>query len=292
MSRMPGERFSGLYVQHEDPAPDSGRARHRVGALFGEAVFNDRTELLARYLGQELGVPVPGDGKYASHWQQFIRECRTSDFLDTVTLVYRYLYWHVSDGIADWWRDAVRHIFTEQNLAYEIDDFGGVHPVVDREFQKNRASAVAALQPHRYQNVRDLLESASSSLGAKPPNYKLAWRATFSAVEGLFGLMFPYVRLTADEIERRLQPLVQGAYEGDATAQQAAQSMLAVFKEWVEASRNYIHQPGNAEPAQPPADVAVLAISCGASLLRWLAGLDEDRQRELDGGTSAASDQR
>ena len=58
--------------------------------------------------------------------------------------------------------------------------------------------------------------------------------------------MFPYVRLTADEIERCLRPIVERAYEGDATAQKAA-------------------------------DVTILAISHGASLLRWLAGLDEDR---------------
>jgi hypothetical protein len=275
---MTGERFSGLYVQHEVPAQDSGRARHRVGALFGETVFNNRTELLARYLGQELGVPVPGDGRYSSHWHQFIRDCGTREFLDTVTLVYRYLYWHVSDGIANWWRDVVKQIFIEENLAYEIDDVGGVHPAVDREFQRNRVSAVAALQSHRYQNVRNLFESTSNNLGAGPANYKQAWRSTFSAVEGLFGLMFPYVRLTANEIERCLRPVVQRAYEGDATAQQAAQRMLASFKEWVEASRNYIHQPGAAETAQPPADVAILAISHGTSLLRWLAGLDEDRR--------------
>jgi hypothetical protein len=151
---MPGERFSGLYVQHEVPAQDSGRARHRVGVLFGETVFNDRTGLLARYLGQELGVPVPGDGRYSSHWHQFIRECGTREFLDTVTLVYRYLYWHVSDGIANWWRDVVKQIFIEENLAYEIDDVGGVRPAVDREFQRNRVSAVAALQSHRYRGAR------------------------------------------------------------------------------------------------------------------------------------------
>jgi hypothetical protein len=283
---MPGERFSALYMRSEDRVPDSDKARHRVGALFGETVFNGRTELLARYVGQELGVAVPGDGRYSSYWHQFIRECGTPDFLDTVTLVYRYLYWHVGDGVANWWRDAVRHIFAEQNLAYEIDDSGGVHPAVDREFQRNRVSAVAALQPHRYQNIRDLLESASSHLGAEPPNCKLAWRATFSAVEGLFGLMFPYVRLTADEIDRRLRPVVTGMYEGDETAQQAAQRILASFKEWVEASRNYIHKPGDAEPAQPPADLAVLATSHGAALLRWLAGLEQDRSRISSGDPS------
>ena len=274
---MPGERFSRLYVQPGDPAQDSARARYRVGALLGETVFSNQTERLAAHLSRELGVAVPGDGRHSSHWHKFIRDCRTADFLDTITVVYRYLFWHVGDEIASWWRDVVRQIFTEENLAYEIDDVGGVHPGVDREFQRNIATAVAGLQSQRYQSIRELLENASKYLSGDPPNYKQAWRATLSAVEGLFGLMFPYVRLTADEIERRLRPIVQRAYEGDATAQRAAQRMLTGLEEWVEASRDYRHQPGAAEPAQPPADVAILAISYGASLLRWLAGLDEDR---------------
>jgi hypothetical protein len=274
---MPRERFSALHLEPGDPVQDSGRARHRVGALFRETVFNHQAERLAIYLSRELGVPIPGDGRYSAHWQQFIRECHTRDFLDTVTLVYRYLFWHVEERAANWWRDVVREIFVEEHLAYEIDDVGGVHPVVDREFQDNRASAIAALQSHRYQNVRDLFESASTNLSAHPPNYKQAWRAMFSALEGLFGLMFPYVRLSADEIERRLWPVVERAYDGDATAQKAAQRMLAGFREWVEASQNYRHQPAAEEPAQPPPDVAILAISHGASLLRWLARLDEDR---------------
>jgi hypothetical protein len=43
---------------------------------------------------------------------------------------------------------------------------------------------------------------------------------------GAFGLMFPYARLTADEIERRLLSVVERTYEGDATGQRAARKML------------------------------------------------------------------
>jgi hypothetical protein len=274
---MSGEKFSDLYLRPGDLAHDSGRVRHRVGALFGETVFSNHTKQLAAHLGRQLGVPVPGDGRHSSDWQQFMRDCRTADFLDTVTIVYRYLFWHASEGVANWWRDVVRQIFAEEHLAYEVDDAGGVRPRVDREFQSNIASALAGLQSQRYQNVRELFESALRNLNSGPPNYKQAWRATLSAVEGLFGLMFPYARLTADEIERRLLSVVERAYEGDATGQRAAQKMLAGFKAWVDASDEYRHRPGETEPAQPPADVAILAISQGASLLRWLAGLDEDR---------------
>jgi len=274
---MPGERFSALYVRPEDPTPDSSRARHRVGALFRETVFTSHAEELARYVGQELGVPVPGDGRHSSDWQQFIRDCRTPELLDTVTLVYRYLFYHADNTTANHWRDLVKKIFAEENLAYEVDDIGGVHPAIDREFQRNSASAIAGLQSDRYQNVRELLEHAPNHLSADRRSYVLAWRATLSAVEALFALMFPHVRLTAEEVERRLQPVVQRAYEGDAAAQRAAQRMLAAFRDWVEASHIYRHQPGAVEPAEPPTDLAILAISFGATLVRWLAGLDEDR---------------
>jgi hypothetical protein len=272
---MPGERFSLLYVQPADPVPDSARARHRIGALLGEAVANGHVEGLAAHLSRNLGVPMPGNGRYPSHLNQFIRECQTADFLDMVTVVYRYLFWHRSEGTANWWRDAVRQIFNEENLGYEIDDAGGLHPRVDRAFQKNLVSAIAGLQSDRYQKVRELIELSSTNLCADPPNYKQAWRATLSAVEVLFGLMFPYARLTTDEIERRLQPMVERAYEGDPTAQNAAQKMLAGFGEWLEASQKYRHQPGAAEVPQPPADIAILSIGHGVSLLRWLAGLHD-----------------
>jgi hypothetical protein len=266
-----------LYLRPPELAQDSDRARYRIATLFREKVFSDHAERLAVFIGREIGSPVPGDGRYASHWNQFIRECRISDFLDMITVIYRYLFWHVSEETARWWRDAARHIFDEENLAYVIDDVGGVHPAIDQEFQTNVVSTIAALQSECYQSIRQLVENASSELRSEPPNYKQAWRAILSAVERLFELMFPYVRLTVDEIERCLLPAVQDAYEGDPTAQRAARVMLNSFQRWVEASHIYRHQPGPADTPQPPADVAVLAISHGTSLVRWLAQLYEVR---------------
>jgi hypothetical protein len=274
---MPGERFSHLYLRPTERAQDSGRARHRVAALFRDRIFKDHAERLAPYISREIGVALPGEGKYSAQWSEFIRECRTPDFLDAITVIYRYLFWHGSEELAQWWRDAVRQIFAEENLAYAIDDVGGVHPAIDQEFQRNIVSALAALQSARYQNIGQLVESGLAHLRSEPPNYKQAWRAMLSAVEGLFGLMFPYVRLTADEIERCLVPAVTGAYEADPAAQEAARAMVKGLQSWVEASQVYRHHPGGADAPQPPADIAILAISHGASVVRWLAGLDEIR---------------
>ena len=273
---MPGDRFSRLYVQTSVLTEDSDRARYRIAALFRETFFNGHIAPLAAYISREIGVPVLGHGGHSSHWSQFICKCRTLDFLDTVTLVYRYLFWHADQEVARWWRDVVRQIFAEEHLAYQIDDVGGVHPAVDQQFQRNMAAAVAALQSHRFQNINQLTEIALSHLYADPPNYKMAWRAMLSAVEGLFALKFPHARLTPDEMTRRLLPVVQGAYKTDSIAQKAICSMLTGFQGWVEASLMYRHQPGVTDSPEPPADVAILAISHGASLLRWLADLDEN----------------
>src|SRR5215470_1690826 len=233
---MPGERFSALYQRPAQRAPDSERARHRVGVLFREAVLRDRTVQLAAFVGRELGLSVPGGGRHSSDWHQFLAECKTRDFLDTVTLVYRYLYWHVGEGTANWWRDVVRQIFADEHLAYEVDEVGGVRPAVDQEFQTNTASVLAGLRSDRYRHVHDLFKSASNHLGADPPNYKQAWRGTFAALEALFGLMFPYVRLTEDEIDQRLRPIIERAYDGDVAERDAALRMMGGFREWVEAS--------------------------------------------------------
>jgi hypothetical protein len=271
------ERFSRLYLRPAEPTPDSSRARYRIAALFREQIFEQHAEPLAAYVGREVGIPQFADGRYASQWNQFIRECRIADLLDTVTVIYRYLFWHVGEEIAHWWRDAVAKIFSEEKLAYRVDDVGGVHPAVDQEFQRNLGSVVAGIQAPRYQNVRQLVESASVHLLAKPPNYKQAWRAMLSAVEGLFGLMFPYVRMTADEIDRHMLPMMQNAHSGDAAAQAAARAMVSSFQSWVDAANAYRHQAGAADTGAPPADIAVLAISAGASYVRWLIGLNESR---------------
>jgi hypothetical protein len=286
---MPGDRFSRLYVQTTVLTQDSDRARYRIAALFRETFFDGHIAPLAAYISREIGVPVLGHGGHSSHLNQFICKCRILDFIDTITLVYRYLFWHFDEEVARWWRDVVRQIFAEEHLAYQIDDVCGAHPAIDHEFQRNIVSALAALQSHRYQNIRQLIETASTHLYDDTPNYKQAWRAVLSAVEGFFELIFPRARLTADEIERRLLPMVQGAYESNSVAQKAARAMLIGFQEWVQASLMYRHQPGVADAPEPPADIAILAISHGTSLLRWLADLDESRSEGVQLGQFEAS---
>src|SRR5262245_20700779 len=112
---MSGERFSDLYVHAGDPTPDSDRARRRVGALFHDPSFSGQVEPLAAYCAQRLGISLPATRGYPSHWHRFVRECGIAEFLDVITITYRYLFWHVSENAANEWRDAVTKIFAEEN---------------------------------------------------------------------------------------------------------------------------------------------------------------------------------
>lgn len=265
-------RYSQLYIDQSAPLPDSDRARHRLGALMESLVPQDNTYRLSRSLEQELGVEV---GVFRSYdWPKFTKTCATRDLLDTVTVTFTYL--KRLGGIATRWLNETRRIFSEEGLAYEVDDEGIVHPAVDKEFQRNRQATVAGLHKSRYANSLAAFTRISDDLAEVPPDGKAAWRATFSAVEGLFRLMFPRVtQLNSGAVETNLSPMLQRIYGSDPVALRAAQKQLASFKDWVDASHNYRHEPGSEEPVQPPIDLAVLAVSNGTSFLRWLIVLDQ-----------------
>ncbi len=233
----------------------------------------DTAYLLSGFLEAELGVGV-GVGR-PSHWGSFCVDSNIRDLLDAITLTHSFLLERRLASASGLWSDGARRIFLEERLAYEIDNSCVVHPSVDQEFQRNRHATVAGLQSPRYANSLAAFERVSDELASEPPNGKDAWRAVFTAVEGLFRLMFSSApQLNTAAVDANLTPLVQKIYSGDAVALRAATKQLASLKDWVDASHNYRHEPGSEEPVQPPIDLAILAIANGASFLRWLIGLD------------------
>ena len=266
-------RYSQLYIDQPNPLPDSLRARRRLGKLL-ERVTASTAKELSEYLDRELGVPVGVE--FAFQWPGFFEKCAIRDFLDCITLAAKFF---TSTGRSAGVRTLIaeaRRIFSEERLAYEIDDQGIVHPAIDREFQKNRSATVAGLQEARYSNSLAAFERVSEELATHPPNGKDAWRAVFTANEGLFRLMFrSATQLNTSAAEANLAPLIQKLYERDPVALRAASKQLASFKDWVDASHNYRHEPGSEEPVQPPIDLAILAISNGTAFLRWLITLDQ-----------------
>ena len=247
----------------------------RIGKLM-ERVLPGKSvsEPLSDTLEQELGIRV--NVEYGFQWPSFCEKCSMRDLLDTITLTYKFAMKNGMSAGAPLWRQETRRIFKEERLAYAIDDDCVVHPAIDQEFQRNRVSTVAGLQAARYANSLSSFERVSDELASNPPNVKDGWRAVFTSVEGLFRLMFRSAsQLNASAIDAYLPAVIQKLYGPNPVALRAATKQLASFKDWVDASHNYRHEPGSEDPVQPPIDLAILAISNGTSFLRWLISLDQ-----------------
>jgi hypothetical protein len=266
-SQVPqGKRFTHVYADRGEPVGDTPRMRVRLKALW--LSIKDLRE--SRLMAAELGVQFPS-------WADFFDQASMRDILDAVTVGYDHLLnrsYH-STYEADRWRDGVQRIFAEENIHYRVDGEGGVHFQFDREFTHATATAISILQPSRYANSLDAFNRALAALAEAPPDGKGGIRATFTAIEGLFTLMFPDVhRLAAGEASR-LRTLIEQAHKGDRRAQETSDKMLQSLRGWIDAAHCYRHEEGKPDTvAQPPLTLAVYLISTGAAHLRWLAELD------------------
>jgi hypothetical protein len=275
-----GRLYSEAYIERGKPTADSATMRRRLAALFDD--MKDMKQFEAE-LPKKLGVDV----RY-HHWAGFFKDADIVVVLNTITVAYRYLVAKRSGPMydpsaANKFAKEVATIFAEENVGYRIDSQGGVHPLVDPEFEANRQAAIAALNGSRYSNALDGIDKAHSLLSEIPPNGKDAIRNTFAAAEGLFKLMFPKEpRLDAGAVKKQLPAVVQRAYADNSAAVRSASRLINSFAEWIESAHHQRHEQGTEEVAQPPFELAVNLISLGNSFVRWLAEMDamtrEDQQ--------------
>ena len=260
-----GRRFSHVYVDRGEPTNITERVRIRLRSL----VVSIKELRTSTVVEDKLGVNF-------STWQRFFDTAKNRDVLDLVTVAYDFLARqpYGRDIYARQWQVDVEKIFSEENIHYEVDLKGGVHFRFDKEFAQVTAAAISILQKPRYANSLDAFNKALAAL-AQGPDGKGAIRSTFTAIEGLFALMFPDVqRLAAGEVSR-LRPSVEQVYSGDRRAQEASQKMSQSFRSWIDAAHEYRHEEGKPDTvAQPPLTLAVYLVSAGAAHLRWLAELD------------------
>jgi hypothetical protein len=189
-----GQLYSHVYLDRGKPQVDSKIMRRRLAALiFSVKDLKD----FAAEIPRELGVDVPFS--YGPIWPDYFGNQEINVIFDTITVAVRYLGRRragsrnmYDPGAAANLVQEVARIFTEENVAYRIDPQGGVHPLVDPEFDANRQATIASLKGARYANVLDAVERAQRALAEIPPDGKGALRSTFAAAEGLFKADVPW----------------------------------------------------------------------------------------------------
>lgn len=275
-----GEFYSRLYVKPGAPLDDSDRFRRRIAAYFLRSLYQYDSDF-SNAMGTEIEIETGADYFSSPHgytgFEKFFLNAPIVDVFTAITIVWRGL--HSFAKSARDWREFIERAFKEENLSYRVDSKCGIHPAVDQEFERNRVSSLAVLSEPRYAAVLHAAEAAFKQLDALPMDGKGAARNIFEAAESMTKIITASnCNLDEGFVNKELRRIVDKVFAGDEQLKSTTNRLLSGFGKWVDAVHPFRHGHDREEPLVLPDDVAVLAVSQGASYLRWLADLDR-RQR-------------
>lgn len=290
-----GKRFSQVYLLRGEPEKDSKRARFRLAKLAensckpakssSHGTMYDYNKHAQEKIESEIGIQFgtrSHAGVFVRSWEWYFSKVSVTDMLDTITVVAASLHRsYLKEDKRGKFLSEARRILREENLAYEIDEAGGVHPLVDATFSRAMESTILGLDDPRYTATAECVERIDSCLLRSPQDFTGGIRAVFGACENTFKLMYTVPRLDARAAGDRISRDQQRFYKDHPAMQAASAKMLESFKQWVDAAHFYRHEQGVEEPSQPAAELGILLISQGLSYVRWLAVLDAKAREQL-----------
>jgi hypothetical protein len=278
-----GEFYAHLYVKRGAPLGDSDKMRRRMAKFFTHTIHggNQATIEIARQIQIETGAKYFAPPYFWPQFELFFESAPIIDVLTAITIIWRELDKLLLLGpiTSEEWRVFIERLLREENLGYRLDSKGGIHPAVDQEFERNQTSALAALTDSRYTAVLHAAEAAFKQLETLPMDGKGAARNIFEAAESLTKIVTGSgADLDEGLVNKDLRRIVDRVFDGDEQLRSTANRLLTSFGKWVSAVHPFRHGHDRDRPLMLPDDVAVLAISQGASFLRWLADLDRRQQ--------------
>ena len=271
-----GQLFSRLYLERTAPAQDSIRFRIRLAGYFVENLASHYWKL-SRKIRTELGVQVRDRGQ-GPEIEDFFQTAEVRDVLDSISLVVKLLAQASDASKIEPWIKFVQRVFNEESLGYRIDQKGGVHYVVDDEFERNRVSAIASLASAKYAAVGKALESAFSALDARSVNTKTAIRDIFEALETLIKILTNSNKnLDEKLVKKELGDLLRKLPDyKEPSGASTISKFIESLGDWVNAAHPYRHGQKTERLVAPSLTAVVLFLSTGAAYIRWLVDqLDE-----------------
>jgi hypothetical protein len=271
-----GQLFTLNYIDRGAPTADNVEFRARL-ASFLQVNAGDKKYALATYIAQETGYIRPLE--IAPH--DLFNKLPIARALTLITIVYRFFLAQDQAYGAGYkinsqkWLLFVQRTLREENLGYSIDQEGGVHYLVDDEFEHNRSAIVRGLNLPKYAGVLAAFNSAHNYLDPNALDTKAAVRSMFEALEIQTKLMVTTQNLNKYCAQNLLADVAVKALSSDPTATKVLKATFAAFGEWVDGLHNYRHGQGTAEPVSPPLELAVHVLSNGAAYLRLLLDVDQ-----------------
>lgn len=239
--------------------------------------FSDDSSAVGHFIEKELGIKCRSvNTRYYVNWENFLQRIPVSDYLDVITAVIKFKpnrsrYKERSVVHLDFLSFA-RRVFIEQNLAYLIDDLGGIHPAIDPAFADSSAHTIRCLKSAGLEAAAQHILDAEKHLLAGSLNPRLAIRSCFDAVENLHKMINKNSpQLNKASIINELMPILKAKWSKDESELRATEKLVNSMTDWVEAAHFFRHADGNADISQPSEAFAVLFVSQGFSFARWLA---------------------
>ncbi len=272
-----GGFFSRTYLCEDRPFSDNARARYRMAAYLSE-YYSAKQREIGKFIEQELGIKCLkwGTSSLFIDWQPFLKELDIRDFLDVTTAVIRFEpqkkeFKNRVIVVYNLLEFATR-VFSEQNLAYRIDEAGGVHPAIDAAFSVSSATLLRNLNIAGLNASHEHISQAERSLLAGSFDGRQAIRSTFDAAENLLRVIFSNLtQLNKVNITSDLGPFLVKSTKDSKAERHAAEKLVNSFIDWVEAAHFYRHAAGGSEVEQPSESFTIAIVSQGFSFVRWIA---------------------
>jgi hypothetical protein len=248
-----------------------------MAAYLGE-YFADKEAEIGRHIELELGIKLRqvGVSRYYINWEKSLKELAVSDFLDIITAAIRFQPMrrkYKDRTIVEYDLLAfTRRVFAEQSVAYQIDDMGGCHPLVDAAFAISTSGLIRNLTALELKAASEHILKAEHALLAGSYNGRQAIRSTFDAAENLAKLIFRNaIQLDKALIVSKLGPYLLAGSNAGTIERRASEKLVNALTDWVESAHFYRHASGDTEDT-PPSEAYVLAfVSQGFSIIRWIA---------------------
>lgn len=260
-----GALFIRNYAQPSVKLKDSERARRRILQHFWDQSSQTRNEFV-KLVKSELGVDYPYS--VSDYWHdKFWTTAQVVDFLSSVTIVYRL------SNRREALLAAMRRIFVEENLRYRLDDRGGVHFLVDEQFERSIAATLDGLGQAQFKAARHTLEQALEIMSGANPSGKSLIRGVFEAVESAFLVRIQPAnanRLNDQSINNHLRPILVTRYANAPDANDKIDRVLELLKAWVRTAHPFRHGVPFDQIHEAPFDYAILLADQGMAFLRHI----------------------
>lgn len=268
-----GQLFTEVYGDKGDPKGDDPRFRVQVSALVDQVLYSySMQSKLAGVIRLRLGLEIP-TGYECYLFDKWVKSVALDDLFNVITLIAIFLR---NTRDQEKWLKGIGNALAQRNLNYEIDNRGGIHPLVDTVFQHAKRLTLAGLVGAEFAAAHEELEKAYDFLTQRDdPDTKMAVVNIFLAAENVFKLVFDTNASLDEAIARRnIQALIQKLYASkDGATLRSAASTAESFAKWVNACHPYRHGHSEVETIAPPQELAITLVTTGSDFIRWLVEL-------------------